>query len=153
MSMTVFVIGTITALIGLGVVAWWHRLLDFAMTHLVPVMESLDPMLGNLARQALVWVDDKMVGVRQQVKAAWSRLRERISKMVIEFKRQVDGTWVGDLIVWLLGDSATEIRQTFDVKWDELPEQVRSAYVRAGSASVRVNIRKLRDEELLETEI
>jgi hypothetical protein len=135
---TRIIVALITAIITVttGVaLLFWHRLLDWAMSSLLPWCDDNLPTLAPIVRGAFAVLDKAGVPTRRAVKQSWQKVREYLLKQVVQLERQSSGTWIQR------------------VDYFDLPEEVREEYIRKERKSTEFDITKMRDEELKEEEV
>jgi hypothetical protein len=161
---TRIIVALITAIITVttGVaLLFWHRLLDWAMSSLLPWCDDNLPTLAPIVRGAFAVLDKAGVPTRRAVKQSWQKVREYLLKQVVQLERQSSGTWIQRVTSWLVnvldsGEPTREVKKRVveeDVDYFDLPEEVREEYIRKERKSTEFDITKMRDEELKEEEV
>lgn len=137
-----------------AVTVLWGKILHWAELQLFPWLAANIPELEPIARQAFAVLDKAVVSLRNATREAWRELRRSLLKQVAEFVRQFDGGWVLELTSWIATSSATVRPQVTkvvtqqQVRYDELPADVRREYLRNNKISHSLNVTELRDTEL-----
>lgn len=137
-------------------IAFWPQILDWAEQSLFPWLKRNLPSMVETVRYAFYAFDKVAVAVRTVVKQAWKQLREYLLMQVIEFERISSKQWTKRVTSWVrkvieTGQAAAikhEIEEV--VEYDQLPADVREAYLRRGEMKIQVNITELRDKEVQE---
>lgn len=135
----------------------WEKIVSWAQNRLFPWIErNLAPKVADLAKQAFAAIDKVAVAVRNAVKQAWENLRRVLLKVVVNLEKQSSNKWVKRWTAWMLkklesGEIAPVRRiEEEEMKWDELPPDVRESSLRYGKNSYELDFTDLRDRELAE---
>ncbi len=150
--------GTAAAVV--AALTYWHKILDWAEKSLFPWITRNLPWLENQVRFAFSAVDGVAVPIRAGVKQAWNKLRDYLLKQTAELQRKSSSQWIVRITSWVVKvlESGKTIPAKLEVKeivvdWDELPEDIRSAYLRRQHEHAEFNITQMRDRELAEMEM
>jgi len=145
-------------LVGAAVVvliAFWHKVIDWAQKSLFPWIERNLPSILSIAKEALKWVDDKVaVPIRRVVKKAWEALRKYLLKTVIRLERRNASKWerrITSFVVEILTPQTPSIKKVEtveEVDWDDLPDDVRSAWIRSEQQSRDIDVTAIRDQQI-----
>lgn len=146
------------ALIGVAitaVIALWHKIIDWAQDSLFPWIERNLPSILSTVKDAFTWVDDKVaVPIRRVVKKAWEALRKYLLKTVIRLERQNASKWerrITSFVVEVLTTQTPIVKKVEtveEVDWDDLPDDVRSAWMKSEQQSHDMDITAIRDQQL-----
>ncbi len=149
------------AILGIGLAAaiiFWPQIIDWARESLLPWLENSMPFLSGLASIAFTIIDNVAVAIRKKVKDAWNKLRNYLLKQTIEIHKKSGSKFVRIVTSWVIKvlDSGkavpTKVTAEEDLEWDELPDDVREAFIRRNTAE-KIDVTKLRDEEMEKLEL
>jgi len=135
-------------------VALWHKILDWAEESLFPWLKKHFPSILPSVKEAFWFIDDKvMTPIRDAVKKAWKKLRDRLLKMVTKIHRKTSWEWVRTTTSWIIvkltpKPEVTKVTTESSVNWDELPSDVREEFLRKGKTDYDLNVTELRDKEM-----
>ncbi|MEN3536288.1 hypothetical protein AAH991_14320 [Microbispora sp. ZYX-F-249] len=152
--MAVFIALLATALLVGGAVAitFWDRICKWAENSFLPWVEIHLPYLYETAKAAFRSVDNAVSEIRRKIKTAWEKVRERLIGQLMEFRRELSGDWIVTVTTWVIEKiGAREVQQittTQKVSRDEIPQEVKDAWLNRKQSTVKVNLTELRDEEL-----
>ena len=103
----------------------------------------------------LLWWDNNVaVPIRQAVKKAWEMLRQHLLKTTIQFDRQTTSKWTKRItsfaIETLTPQSPTikKIETVEEVDWDDLPNDVRNAWMKNEQQSRTIDVTAIRDQQI-----
>ncbi|EFL24175.1 MULTISPECIES: hypothetical protein [Streptomyces] len=148
-----FFIPLIIMAIGL---ALWNRIMVWAREQLFPWVAEHLPWMTETVKLAFTALDKYATAARRNVKAAWKQLRSYLLEQVIEFEKGVaPNTYVRRMTALmknhLSGDAPVKrIVVEEDVAWDDLPEKYRKSLVAGDGGSYRMDVTRMRDQELEE---
>lgn len=132
---------------------FWKRILHWSEDHLTPWLTAHAPQLIPHVRSAFAAIDEKVVHVRKAAKEAWRYVRELLLKQTAEFFRASSGEWMLRLRSFLLdpqGSGNVYVRETEkQVSYDDLPDEVRSEYLRRGTTARVFDVTEIRDHEVM----
>lgn len=152
-GLIIAVIGAIAAAVAL---IFWHKILGWAENSLFPWLKKNIPSIEDQIRWAFAKVDNVATPIRLAVKEAWSKLRKYLLKQTIVLKRQSSSKWIVRVTSWMVkrlesGETVPVKQETEETKsWDELPEDVREAFLRQEKENAELNVTDTRDRELQE---
>ncbi len=156
---TRIIVALITAIItvtaGIALLLW-HRLLDWAMSSLLPWFDDNLPILAPIVRGAFAVLDQAGVPTRRAVKQSWQKVREYLLKQVVQIERQSSDTWTQRATSWLVnvldsGESTPKFKKIVmeeDVDYYDAPDEVREAFIRKEQKTTEFDIIELRDQEI-----
>lgn len=137
------------------IIALWHNILDWAKSSLFPWIEKNLPTIVDAVKDAFTWVDNNVaVPIRRLVKAAWNKLRNYLLKMVTRFDRKTQSTWVKQATSWVIEvldspkPTVKKVETVEEVNWDDLPADVKNAWLKNNQSSRELNVTEARDQEL-----
>lgn len=156
-------VGVVIALIasiltvGTGVaLTFWHKILDWAETSLFPFLEQRYPVILDSVKNAFVTVDKITAPTRLAIQKSWEKLREYLLKQVIHLEKTAPNQWIKRVTSWLIQilENGQEVPLKVETEefltQDELPDDVREAWIRRQEETVDFNITELRDQEFRE---
>lgn len=139
----------------IAIIALWHKILDWAHSSLFPWLEKNLPTILGTVKDAFTWVDNKVaVPIRRLVKSAWNKLRSYLLKMVTQFERKTQSTWIKRVTSWIIAvldspkPTVKKVETVEEVNWDELPPDVKEAWLKNNQSSRELNVTEARDQEL-----
>ena len=146
--------------VGLGVLAatalavLWQQVLGWAEASLLPWIDEHLPLLSGPARSAFVALDRVAVAVRVAAKKAWQDLRGYLLKQVVRIRKK---TGIKALVLveeWLRprAESETVVHRISEreVEWEDLPEDVREAFLKRTEESIEKDVTSARDTEMMQ---
>ncbi|HZZ85373.1 MAG TPA: hypothetical protein VFE30_12605 [Anaeromyxobacteraceae bacterium] len=139
-------------------VAVWPKILSWSEETLFPWFHQHLPQYEGFVRQAFANLDKVAVAVRRVAKQAWGKLREHILKLSCELQRNSQNETVRRVTAWIEKTLATGERKVAkvvteqEVSFEDLPDDVRQEFIRHGAAVHTVDVKKARDQELLQLE-
>ena len=144
------------AIAAAAAVVFWQKILGWAENSLFPWLAKNIPSIESSVRLAFSVVDKVTVAVRSAVKQAWSNLRQYLLKQTIELQRKSSSEWIKRVVSWVV--KRLESGETVPVKvvteevvsTDDLPSDVREAWLRQQKETAELNITETRDKELME---
>ncbi len=134
-------------------IAFWHKILDWTHESLFPWIKKNIPQLEGYARAAFSWFDQNIaVPARKLIKEGWKKFCEYVLKTVINFERSYGATrWTRKIKSFLM-TPAKELKKIEtieqDISWEELPNDVREAFLRRGSNVNDFNFTEAREKEI-----
>ncbi|OYQ67492.1 hypothetical protein B9G53_01165 [Pseudanabaena sp. SR411] len=138
-----------------AIIALWHKIIDWAQDSLFPWIEKNLPSILSTVKNAFAWVDEKViVPFRRVVKKAWEMLRQYLLKTTIQFDRQTTSTWTKRItsfvIETLTSQSPTvkKVESVEEVDWDDLPDDVRNAWMKNERQSMTIDVTAIRDQQI-----
>ena len=121
----------------------------------MPWLRERFPQLADIAEQALQSIDKVVVAVRRRVKAAWTKLRRKLLKVLVRYEERTSG-WVRVITSWcikqLSEDKVIKRTETEDVSYDDLPDDIREAWLR-GRGQTEQDVTAARDRELMTVKV
>jgi hypothetical protein len=135
-------------------IALWPRILTWVDDHLRPFLQRHHPELVGLLARALIPLDGVAVEARRAAREAWRQIRSRLLKHLMTIERNIDGRWTVKTVSWLRqrteqGTPRTvEVRTERTVPFEELPADVRAAYLRGEAHRREIDVTRTRDREL-----
>jgi hypothetical protein len=109
-------------------------------------------------REAFAILDNIGAPTRITVKQSWEKVRQYLLKQVLQFERQSSDTWVRRVTSWLLPvlsnnepvRKAKIVTTEKDVDFydEEMPPEVRQAFIRRQEEMTEFDIIDLQDKEL-----
>jgi hypothetical protein len=155
------VIAIITALLTISAGAafiLWNRVLQWAFDSLFPWVEVNIPTVAPIVREAFAILDNIGTPTRITVKQSWEQVRQYLLKQVLQFSEISSDTWVRRVISWLLpvlsnNEPVCQAKMVItekDVDFydEEMPPEVRQAFIRRQEKMTEFDLTKMRDEEL-----
>lgn len=138
----------VAALVG-AVVAYWPRIMQWSVDSLLPWVETHLPELADDVRLAFLDLDKAAVKTRQAIRSAWRRVRTFLLHEAAEFVRLPNGHWAVQITSFLQnqetnGKPIAKHTTTWEMEYDDLPEEVRAQIIRDELAPI--NVTKIRDE-------
>jgi hypothetical protein len=138
-----------------AVIALWHKILDWAQDSLFPWIEKNLPSILSTIKDAFEWVDNNViVPTRRLVKGAWKSLRKTLLKMVIQLERRDASKWerrITSFVVEALTPQSPVVKKVEtveEVDWDDLPDDVRSAWMKNEQQSHDMDVTAIREQQL-----
>jgi hypothetical protein len=149
---TLAIVGLIGIVTAGTVVALWHRILDWSEASLLPWIDRNLPAFSKTVRNAFTALDKIAVALRSTIKEAWATIRNYLLKQAIEFQRQTKHAWIKRSISWVikkLSPKAEVVKLITEapVTWDELPGDVRAAFLKKGERTAEIDVTETRDKE------
>lgn len=150
-TITLLVVAAITA--G-AAVRYWAKILEWGMTSLLTWVQGNAPGLEQPLRVAFTNLDKVMVPVYNAAKDAWVRIRHVLEEQIQTFERLANGTWRLTVLSKLregLGGATNgrvpdHVTQE-DVRYEDLPPEVRDHWLRNGLTRYSINVTEARDAE------
>ena len=147
-----FPIIAVVALIA-GIASYWDQVRSWVEMNVIPFVHIHFPQIEEIAREAFTSLDNVVVNLRNAVRQAWARLREVLLKVVVELERVSTANWIRRVKSWMI-KNATEgkatVRETEEtMNWDELPPDVREAFMKKNITHTRDDYTAVRDAEIL----
>jgi hypothetical protein len=152
---TIFLV--LSALLSISTVAsiaLWPKILTWVDDHLRPYLQRNHPELVGLLARALIPLDGLAVEARRAAREAWRQIRSRLLKHLVTIERNTDGRWTVKTVSWLRQLSeqgtpqVTQVRAERVVPFDELPADVRAAYLRSETHRRKIDVTRTRDQEI-----
>lgn len=147
--------------IGLGLAAavtvtFWHQILDWGQKSLFPWFDKHLPTVSPYLKEAFSRVDKVATHVRRIVKEAWDKVSQYLLKQVVELSRQTtSNTWIQQVTSWVIEASGynnepivKQITTEAKVDLDDLPPDVREAYIKRQESSFKKDVTEIRKQEL-----
>ena len=139
-----------------GVVLMWTRVLRWARQVLEPWLEEHLPVAVPWVRNAFAVIDKAASPMLRLAKASWANLRRHLLHQVAVFAEETNLLWVMRITTWLREEltptqadtPVTKIETVQSVPFEELPDEVRAAWIRDRKAEQSVDITALQDHEL-----
>jgi hypothetical protein len=132
---------------------FWHKILDWAEASLFPWVERQFPLLLDTVKNAFVFLDKFTSPTRLAIKKSWEKLREYLLKQVIQIEKDSSNQWVKKVTSWVAqildnGQIAPVRVETEEyIPYEELPQDVREAWIRRQERIAEFNVTELRDQE------
>lgn len=138
-----------------AVIALWGKIINWAQDSLFPWIERNLPTILSTVKDAFVWVDENVaVPIRRVVKKAWEALRKYLLKTVIRLERRNASKWerrITSFVVEALTPQTPIVKKVEtveEVDWDDLPDDVRSAWMRSEQQSHDIDVTAIRDQQV-----
>ncbi len=160
------IIFAIAAAIGLSatatvvVLSCWDRIVTWTKSAFLPWVDNYLPELSDLARKAFMSVHAVVREVRVAVRDAWSSLRTRLVKQLVEFSRGSANQWVVRTTSWVIAslspDGSPQVVQhetTRSVSLDEIPPELLEGWLERTENNVTFDLLAIRDKEIAEMEM
>jgi hypothetical protein len=144
----------LAAVVITAVVALWHKILDWAHSSLYPWLQKKLPTIEAAVREAFIWVDRVVVATRLIVKKAWETLRNYLLKTVAQFERRTHRQWIRRITSFVIirleqtQPVIKKIETEDEVDWDELPSDIRQAWMKTEAKMGELDVTQMRDQEL-----
>lgn len=157
MPVDLFLVGLIAALGGISAaaaLALWPRIRSWCESSLLPWVDHNLPQFAPRVRGAFAALDHAATSARRAIKQAWQQLRAFLLHQVVTLERRSAFQWAYRVVSWVLKLLPGGERQPVQVvaenlcSWDELPAEVRSAWLRQGQQRHDVDATACRDQEL-----
>ncbi|MFD7502650.1 hypothetical protein [Streptomyces sp. NPDC059850] len=149
----VFFIPLIIMAIGL---VMWNRIMVWARDQLFPWVNENVPWMSDTVKLAFTALDKYATAIRRNVKAAWKELRSYLLEQVVEFEKgTAPNTYLRRMTALMKSQLSSDapVRRIVveeDVAWDDLPEKYRQSLVAGDGGSYRMDVTRMRDQELEE---
>ena len=159
MPLAIVVLAAMLAIGAAAAVAMWSKILTWSKDHLRAWLQARYPALVPYLDDALVELDKVSVAMRRTAKQAWREIRAKLLKQVTRLERVSKDEWLVTVTSWLrevVPDAADQVVQRVTeerVPWDDLPDDVRVAYLRKNDAMREVNVTRLRDQQFDELDL
>lgn len=136
-----------------GLVALWNKILSWAQNSLFPWIERNLPTFIDIAKEAFIQFDDKVaVPIRRGIKLAWEKLRKQLLKIATYLEKKSASKWVSRTVSWVIktldSKQVVKIEVEEEVNWDDLPSDVKEAYIRNNQDSTVINTTEIRDAQV-----
>jgi hypothetical protein len=137
-----------------AVITLWHKILDWAHSSLYPWLQRNLPMIEDTVKDAFIGVDRVAVLTRLIVKKAWETLRNYLLKTVAQFERRTHRQWIRRItsfVIIRLEQAKPVIKKTEteeEVDWDELPPEIKQAWMKNEAKIGELDVTQIRDQEL-----
>ena len=136
-----------------ALVALWHKVLGWATSTLFPWIEKNLPSLIETAREAFSQFDKYVANpIRRGIKIAWHKLRQQLLKMATHLEKISSSKWVSRTTSWVIktleSKQVVKIEKEVEVGWDDLPSDVKEAYIKNNKNSAEFNVTEIRDKEI-----
>lgn len=153
----------VIAIIGAGIVisaavaiVYWTKILNWALTSLVPWLDKNIPELKHPVQEVFVRIDKLAAPALALLKKTWQQVRETLLQVIEEFEQLSQKEWVLRVTSWVRVkldalDPAPVVKrvQTEQViSYEDLPQEVREQLLRKGVTTHRIDVTRARDEEL-----
>lgn len=135
---------------------FWHKILDWAETSLFPWLERKYPLILDTVKNAFVALDKLTAPTRLAIKKSWEKLREYLLKQIVHLEKNAPNQWIKRVTSWLIQilENGQEVPVKIETEefltHDELPDDVREAWIRRQEKTADFNTTELRDQELKE---
>jgi hypothetical protein len=138
-------------------IAFWNELLEWIFTSmLVWIQADLSPLFAESAKIAFAALTQVTVATYQIILEAWNTLRQVLLEAVVEFHKSSlsSHNWVRNLNSVLIkvlenGQPVLLKREVEEaVSWDNLPTEVRSAWLGSSQTNYKVDVLETREKEL-----
>jgi hypothetical protein len=129
----------------------WSCIRGWCEESLFPWFEKNLPQLAPHVRAAFAAVDNVVIAARR---VAWHRLREHLLHQVLKLERRSASAWMRQVTSWVTSilstGQAVPVRIVAEgaCSWDDLPQEVRSEWLRRGKNCQEHDIVALREKEL-----
>jgi hypothetical protein len=150
----------LTALVGSALVGvavyYWPQIMSWAREHVLPWVDRNIPELADSVRMAFQDLDNIAVGLRRAVRAAWRKLRKVLISQVAEFVQLLNSDWAVRITSYLrtleqADKPYVKVVTEQELRWEELPPDVRAAAMSNGVNGMKIDIVQARDQLLSET--
>jgi hypothetical protein len=139
----------------IAIVTFWQKILDWVTASLTPWLNKYLPSISEKVKDAFAWIDNAVaVPIRRIVKKAWEELRNYLLKVLVQFERQMQSEWVKRITSFIIEklDGAKPIVKKIvteeQANWDDLPEDVRAAWLKNGSSNSELDVTGTRDRQI-----
>lgn len=138
-------------------IIFWNELLEWVYTSMVIwIQPDLGSLLAGSVKLAFVALTQVTVATCQIIQEAWNALRQFLIEAVVEFHQSSSSSnaWVRHLTSVLIkvlepGKPVLVRREVEEVvAWDNLPSDVRSAWLGFAKKSYKVDVLDTREKEL-----
>ncbi|BAZ20342.1 hypothetical protein NIES4073_12180 [Kalymmatonema gypsitolerans NIES-4073] len=144
------------ALAATATVVFWHQILEWGESNIFPWFERHLPTIAPYVRKAFSRVDNVAAPLRRAIKEAWDRVSQYLLKQVVELNRKTtSNTWVQQVTSWVIDVSGynnkpvvKQITTETEVPYDNLPEDVRKAFLRRQQTSFSQDVTEIRKQEM-----
>lgn len=143
-----------------AIVAFWHKIVEWAQASLFPWIEKNLPLIESDVKKAFAWVDNKVVvPIRRAVKKAWEMLRQYLLKTMIQFDRKTTSKWTRRVTSFLIEvltpqtPTVKKVETVEEVSWDDLPDDVRNAWMKNEQRSHAIDVTAIRDQQIEELDM
>jgi hypothetical protein len=137
-------------------IAFWNELLNWVYNSMVNWIQDLDPALAKSAQVAFVSLAQVAIATLPMIKEAWKTIRQSLLEAIVEFSQSSSSSmiWLRHLTSILLKKSDSgqtvilkrEVEES--VNWDDLPSNVREAWLGSTQKSYKVDFIDARDKEI-----
>lgn len=148
-------IGLALATATVVVISCWDRIVAWTKSSFLPWVDEYLPSLSELARRAFMSMHGVVREIRVTIREAWSALRTRLVKQVVEFSRASDNRWVAKTTSWVIAALGPDGNPQFlrhetttSLSIDEVPPDLLAAWLRRKDNRVEVDLLKTRDMEI-----
>jgi hypothetical protein len=138
-----------------AVITLWHKILDWAQSSLYPWLQHNIPTIKDAMQDAFIWVDRYVaVPTRLIVKKAWQTLRNHLLRTVAQFERRTQRQWIRRVTSFVIirieqaKPVVKKIETEEDVDWDELPPEIKQAWMKNEVRTGELDVTQIRDQEL-----
>ncbi|QXE33493.1 hypothetical protein KQY30_03510 [Streptomyces sp. GMY02] len=142
------------------VVTFWDRILGWARTMFLPWVDKYLPELAEHARRAFMSIHGAVIEVRRTIREAWSALRTRLVRQLVEFTRRTNGQWFVKTTSWIIASlspdenpqlTSHEVVQPLAL--EDVPSDVLERWMRHNESTISIDLTKVRDEEVMEMQV
>lgn len=134
----------------------WEQVLAWTYSNFLTwIRKSMIPMLEESVKLAFIGVNKIIYKILDTVKEAWQKVKQVLLEMVVKFERVASST------AWKKKSTSTifkkfEANQPVFVKreieedldWDNLPPEVRKAWLKGSQDNYKIDVMEIRNKEL-----
>ena len=135
---------TLTFLLIAAWLVFWPWIRQFMETNLIPTVRDLfnDEVAGWLA-DFTCWLDNGATAIRRFSKDAWSFLKHRVLRIRSRYTRISATSAEQESETWVHTDSGKVMRRvtTDTLRWEDLPENIRSEMIRQNKRECEMDVR------------
>ncbi|MEM9924821.1 MAG: hypothetical protein AAF915_13880 [Cyanobacteria bacterium P01_D01_bin.50] len=140
------IIGQLLYLVAETAIIFWNQLLEWVYINVVIWIEiDLNPLLMETAKIAFMALNKVRKSTYQMIQQAWNTLRQSLLEIFVEFHLSSSNIWSRNLTSVLIkvlesGQTVLLKREVEEnVSWDDLPSDVRAAWLRSTQTSYKIN--------------
>jgi hypothetical protein len=152
----------LVVVVGAGVVAatiavaYWKKILNWALNSLVPWLDQNYPELVGPVKEVFVRIDKLAAPALAALKKTWQHIRQSLLQVVEEFEQLSNSNWLLRTTSWVRMklDSldptpvVKRIQTEQVISYEELPPEIREQVLRRGESAFKVDVTKTRDNEM-----
>lgn len=150
-------IGGAIAISAAAALIFWPKVVKWAEANLLPWVKEHIPAMEDDVRYAFNLIDKFAVPLHALIKEKWQLVRQYLLRQVEIFEQQPDHSWQLSTISWFRAKLEEtdpdqlvieEIKTVREVRWEDLPAEVREAALRRGATTYEIDFTRERDAEL-----